>query len=116
MFDVVYPYINDIREMLDLDNLKDNIHFSDLDWRLSMVTSTRSRHNMMVPKYTIKMDLQKAQSAKDDLKNNQSSSNDIESIIFDSDYNNLKRLQNEMEDALKSLNTRYPKKVIKFIK
>jgi hypothetical protein len=26
MFDVVYPYINDIREMLDQDNLEDNVH------------------------------------------------------------------------------------------
>ena len=70
MFDVVYPYINDIREMLDQDNLEDNVHFSDLDWRLSMVTATMSRQKIMVPKYTVKMDLQKAQTAKDDLKNN----------------------------------------------
>ena len=70
----------------------------------------------MVPKYTVKLDLQKGQTAKDDLKNNKSTGQDIESVIFDSDYNNLKRLQTELQDALKSMNARYPKKVIKFIK
>jgi hypothetical protein len=43
MFDVVYPYLNDIRELLSKENSKDTLKFSDLEWRLSMITSTRSR-------------------------------------------------------------------------
>ena len=76
--------------------------FENLDWRLSMVVATRARHNIMVPKYTVKMDLKDNEEQK--------------SIVFDSDYNNMKRLQMELEDALKSMKGRYSKKVFKFIK
>ena len=69
-----------------------------------MVVASRARHNIMVPKYTLKFDLKSIQ-------NNKS-----ESIIMDSDYNNMKRLQVELQDALKSLNGRYSKKVFKFLK
>ena len=102
MFDVIYPQIGEIRDMLDKDNNKDTSKFQDLEWRLSMVTSTRCRQKVMVPKYTVKMDLAKG--------------GETESIIFDSDYNNMKRLQTELQDALKSINGRYSKKVFKFLK
>ena len=87
--------------MLDKDNTLET-KFSDFEWRLSMVTSTRSRQKIMVPKYTVKMDLTSAAGT--------------ESVIFDSDYNNMKRLQTELQDALKSINGRYSKKVFKFLK
>ena len=81
-----------------------------------MVTSCRSRQKIMVPKYTIKLDFQKEQSATSDMKNNCSTKDDIESVLIDADYNNMKRLQMELQDALKSLNGRYSKKVFKFLK
>ena len=64
--------------------------------------ATRSRHNIMVPKYTLKFDL--------------AQNNSTTSVVMDSDYNNLKRLQDELQDALKSMNGRYSKKVFKFLK
>ena len=88
--------------MLDKDNFKETTKFQDLEWRLSMITSTRCRQKIMVPKYTVKMDVAKG--------------DDSESIVFDSDYNNMKRLQTELQDALKSINGRYSKKVFKFLK
>ena len=48
-----------------------------------MVTSTRARHNIMVPKYTLKFDVK----AEDESE---------QTIVMDSDYNNLKRLQLEL--------------------
>ena len=116
MFDVVYPHIQELRDLLSKDNGKDIAKFNDMGWRLSMVTSCRSRQKIMVPKYTCKIDFQTAQSAQEDLKNNLSSHQDIESVIFDSDYDNMKRLQTELQDALKSVNSRYSKKVFKFLK
>ena len=104
MFDVVFPYVQDIRDMLAKDNQKYSVKFSDLDWRLSMVTSTRARHNILVPKYTLKVDLTTEET------------NKTESVIMDADYNNMKRLQNELEDALRSIKGRYTKKVFKFLK
>ena len=88
--------------MLDKDNFKETTKFQDLEWRLSMITSTRCRQKIMVPKYTVKMDVAKGDGS--------------ESIVFDSDYNNMKRLQTELQDALKSINGRYSKKVFKFLK
>jgi hypothetical protein len=32
--------------------------FKDLNWRLSVVTSCRARQKVMVPKYTLKLDLE----------------------------------------------------------
>ena len=43
MFDVVFPNINDIRAILASENNQDGVRFLDLDWRLSLVTSCRSR-------------------------------------------------------------------------
>ena len=87
-----------------------------MEWRLSMITACRARQKIMVPKYTIKLDFEREPAAVNDLKNNTFSKDDIESVVIDSDYVNLKRLQNELEDALKSLNGRYSKKVFKFLK
>ena len=70
----------------------------------------------MVPKYTIKLDLQKATSALDDVKNNTCTKQDIESVLIDADYNSMKLLQSQMEDALRSIKGRYSKKVFKFLK
>ena len=116
MFEAVYPYIMEIREMLAKENQKDQIRFAEMEWRLSVITSCRARQKIMVPKYTLKLDFEKEAGAVNDLKNNTVSKEDIESVIIDSDYNNLKRFQNEIEDALKSINGRYSKKVFKFLK
>ena len=35
---------------------------------------------------------------------------------MDVDYTNLKRIQNELEEALKSIDATYSKKVFKFLK
>ena len=45
-----------------------------------MVVATRARHNIMVPKYTLKFDL-KAEETQEE-----------QSVIMDADYNNMKRL------------------------
>uniref|UniRef100_A0A7S3IM53 COMM domain-containing protein n=1 Tax=Strombidium inclinatum TaxID=197538 RepID=A0A7S3IM53_9SPIT len=116
MFDVLFPYIQDLRNILMLENEKETVKFSDLDWRLSLVTACRSRQKIMVPKFTMKLDLQQGSVAAEDLKNNSTSKEGMESVIMDCDYNNMKRLQEELQDALKSLNGRYSKKVFKFIK
>ena len=68
-----------------------------------MVIASRARHNVMVPKYTLKMEFLRG----DD---------DHQTVICDSDYNNMKRLQIELETALKSIDGKYSKKVLKFIK
>ena len=104
MYDVIAPQIETMREMLASDNEKMTTHFKNLDWRLGVVVASRARQNMMVPKYTMKFDFQ-----------NEGNGNS-ESVILDSDYNNMKRLEAELQDALKSINTRYSKKVFKFIK
>ena len=65
--------------MLATDNEKFITRYQDLDWRLSMVVATRARHNIMVPKYTLKFDLK-------------TDDNQTQSVIMDADYNNMKRL------------------------
>ena len=119
MFDVVYPNLEEMRQILDKENLADTARFNDLEWRLSLVTGTRLRQKMVLPKYTVKLDLQAATKAvgtqEVQTRSDEKSDPQIESILFDSDYTNMKRLQESMEEALKSLNGRYPRKVMKFI-
>ena len=43
MFDVVYAALTEVREVLDQENLAGIAKFSDLEWRLSLVTANRSK-------------------------------------------------------------------------
>lgn len=77
---------------------------------MSLVTSCRARQKIMVPKYTVKLDISEGTQ-------NESLDNDnTESFVMDVDYNNLKRIQTELEEALKSIDATYSKKVFKFLK
>ena len=69
----------------------------------------------MFPKYTLKMDLQPALKSENKEVGQFNAEQEVDSIIFDSDYTNLKKLQTELEEAVKSLNGRYAKKVFKFL-
>jgi hypothetical protein len=67
--------------------------YHNLEWRLGMVTGNRSRHNIMVPKYTCKLDLKAAITS--DNRAGAEGNNDLlgmETVIFDADYANLKLL------------------------
>ncbi len=88
------------------ENEKGIKRFQDLDWKLSLVTSTRARQKVMVPKYTLKLGI----------KEGEEQSGEVENFVLDCDYTNLKRIQAEIEDALKSIDTTYSKKVFKFLK
>jgi hypothetical protein len=54
----VFPHLDELREILAAENEKDVKRFKDLNWRLSVVTSCRARQKVMVPKYTLKLDLE----------------------------------------------------------
>ena len=86
--------------------------FKDLNWRLSVVTSCRARQKVMVPKYTLKLDLETSTIDK----GGEDGQETTESFVLDVDYTNLKRIQLELEEALKSIDAPYSKKVVKFLK
>lgn len=76
-----------------------------MDWRLNLVTACRARQKIMVPKFTMKLDIATGQNT-----------DASESYVLDCDYTNLKRIQQELEEALKSFDAPYSKKVAKFLK
>jgi len=76
-----------------------------------VVTSCRARQKVMVPKYTLKLDLETSTIEKGD-----EDGQETESFVLDVDYTNLKRIQLELEEALKSIDAPYSKKVVKFLK
>ena len=43
MFNCVHPHLNDIRNLLEKDNYRNIMKFNNMEWRLGMVTSCRSR-------------------------------------------------------------------------
>ena len=74
-----------------------------------MVTACRQRQKMMLPKYTVKLDLEeKPLQAMEQPKS--------QAIVMDLDYTSMKRLQDELQDAIKSLDGVYAKRVQKFIR
>lgn len=101
-------HIEEIRGILENENKIDINAYKNMDWRLSLVSACRARQKVMVPKYTMRLELQK-----EDKKRGETSA---DNFIMDVDYTNLKRIQHEIEDALKSVDSVYSKKVYKFLK
>ncbi len=101
----MFPHLDELRDILGSENDLNVKRFHDFDWRLNLVTATRARQKVMVPKYTVKLDLASSRE-----------SETPESFVFDTDYTNLKRIQQELEEAIKAIDATYSKKVVKFLK
>ena len=59
LYEVMKASIKELRELLLEENERGTLHFRDVDWRLNLVTATRQRQKMMLPKYTMKIHLEK---------------------------------------------------------
>ena len=111
-FEQVFPHLEELREILAAENDKDVKRFKDLTWRLNLVTACRARQKVMVPKYTLKLDIASSNLGGSD----EAEGEKTESFVLDVDYTNLKRIQQELEEALKSIDAPYSRKVVKFLK
>uniref|UniRef100_A0A7S3NSA6 COMM domain-containing protein n=1 Tax=Euplotes crassus TaxID=5936 RepID=A0A7S3NSA6_EUPCR len=89
---VILPAIPEIREMVDLAEDENYNKFVDVKWRLGMTVSTRMKHKMMAPKYTIKLAME-------------DNEGHAKNYLIDSDYANMVRLRDELQEALKTLDT-----------
>ena len=106
LFAVVTACIGELREMLMKENERGSVHFKDMEWRLNLVTACRQRQKMLFPKYTIKLDLEHQPE-----KQNLNAKATTENLVFDLDYTNMMRLQEELQAAIKSVDGQYAKKV-----
>ena len=57
-YNVLKGHIDDLRRILENDITFGVHRLKDVDWRLSMVTGSRQKQKMMVPKYTMKLSLE----------------------------------------------------------
>ena len=67
---------------------------------------------MMQPKFTVKLDTEQKPMS-------QSGPDSVpvpNSMVFDMDFTNMQRLEEELKAAIKSVDAQYPRKVQKFIK
>lgn len=64
---------------------------------------------MFLPKYTVKLQLEEKPMKLTETPSQQA-------MVFDMDYTNMKRLQDELQAAIKSVDNTYSKKVQKFIR
>ena len=110
-FEAVFPHLDELRDILMTENGKDVRRYKDLDWRLNLVLGCRARQKVMVPKFTMKLDLATNTNEEGDRQQEKT-----DSYVLDVDYTNLKRIQQELEEALKSIDAPYSKKVVKFLK
>ena len=67
---------------------------------------------MQLPKYTMRINLEKYAEHGSSLEGK----TEEQDLVLDLDYTNLKRLQEELQEAIKSVEGQYAKKVQKFIK
>ena len=88
-YEAVFPHLDELREILAAENDKDVKRFKDLTWRLNLVTACRARQKVMVPKYTLKLDLATSNLGGEEADGGQRT----ESYVLDVDYTNLKRIQ-----------------------
>ena len=55
-FNAIKGSIGDMRDILQSENERGQIHFKEMSWRLSLVTGCRQKQKMLQPKFTIKLD------------------------------------------------------------
>ena len=109
MYTLLKGSLGEMREILIKENQRGSIIFKDFNWRLNMVTACRQRQKMMFPKYTVKLDLEEKPKQVMDQPQ-------VSSLVLDLDYTSMKRLQDDLQEAVKSLDGVYAKRVQKFIR
>ena len=67
---------------------------------------------MLQPKFTVRLDTEQ----KPMRTVGPESRPQAHSMVFDTDFTNMMRLEEELKTALKSIDTQYPRKVQKFIR
>mmetsp|Transcript_10323 Transcript_10323/g.9114 ORF Transcript_10323/g.9114 Transcript_10323/m.9114 type:complete len:113 (+) Transcript_10323:216-554(+) len=95
---IILPAIPEIREMIDTAEDENYNKFKDIEWRFGISVSTRMKKKIMAPKYTIKMTMEGTEGEK--------------KYLIDSDYANMVRLRDELQEALKSLDSPFCRKVL----
>ena len=59
LYGVMKGSIKELRDLLLDENERGTLHFKDVDWRLNLVTATRQKQRMLLPKYTMRIHLEK---------------------------------------------------------
>ena len=103
LFALVKSHITELRKILDQDNQHGRSRLQNVDWRLSMVTACRQKQKMMVPKYTMLLQF------------SEGDQNTESQAVLDCDYTMMSRMQKEIQDALKSVENTYSRRVQKFV-
>ena len=83
-----------------------------MNWRLSLVNGCRQRQKMLQPKFTVRLETEQ----KPMRQHGQESQATSQSIVFDADWTNMQRLEQELKAAIKSREAQYPRKVQRFIR
>lgn len=84
--------------------------FEHLSWRLDMELARRNVQGMTEPKFQLRLDVRTPQSS-----SSSSSSSTIESIHLQSDYANLKRVQDELQLAVSEHSSTHCQRIARYI-
>ena len=102
LYELLMPVVKEIREILAQEGEQQVQRFKDIEWRFSVVMGCKGKKKMMLPKYTLRLTLE------EDCEEKQ--------LVLDADYANLKRLEDELREALKASESTYCKKVYTYFK
>ena len=77
-------------------------HFEDLEWRFDMQLGNKLRYETLAPKFILNLKLLKE--------------GEGQNLLLESNYANMKRIGEELQSAISSLNLPYSRKLLKFVK
>ena len=94
LFEVVKGHVSSLREIMDVENKLNKLQLQTVDWRLSLVTGSRQKQKMMVPKYTLQLQFAEHKNKEDGDENKTSTLlQEVNSTqVMDCDYTMMKRI------------------------
>ena len=78
------------------------IHFKELHWRIDVEIAGKTKSSSVVPKFLLNLMLEKEGKPM--------------GLLLESNYSNLKRVKEELQNAIASLNSPYGRKIARYAK
>ena len=85
-----------MREIIIRENERGQIHFKEMNWRLSLVTACRQRQKIIQPKYTVRLETEQKPMRPEER-------SESLTMVFDMDFTMMQRLEEELKSAIKSV-------------
>ena len=92
----------DIRKALGIEEDEDELHFKDLHWRVELEVASKAKASPVALKYLLSLQLEQHKKPL--------------GLALECNYANMKRLKEELQNAVASVNMSYGRKIQRYAK